>query len=131
MPIRPARVAQLLALRAWWSLFRTSRSLAKKGFYHTYVPFTRLPSAGTDSAKADGSLLRGVAAFSTAENFFHLKNAPRDCLPRSLALFGFLRSMGLAVEHVIGVQLVPFLAHAWVEYRGRVVGYDRMLWIAG
>ena len=39
----------------------------------------------------------------------------RDCLPRSLALFAFLRRCGIPAIHYIGIQRYPFLAHAWVE----------------
>jgi hypothetical protein len=140
-----------LTLRAWWSLWRASRWLAKRGFSGAYQRFSRLPRpvaplapaplepsdeveafAGGPAAEARTStadvetllLTRAIAAFSRAENFFHLRRAPQDCLPRSLALFGFLRQLGLGAEHVIGVQLFPFLAHAWVEYRGHVVHDD-------
>ena len=140
-----------LTLRAGWSLWRASRWLAKWGFSGAYrrfsclprpmVPLAPTPMAPSDEVEAlvntppvealvttadDQTLLltRAVAAFSRAENFFHLRRAPQDCLPRSLALFGFLRQLGLSAEHVIGVQLFPFLAHAWVEHRGRVVHDD-------
>ena len=63
------------------------------------------------------SLIACVAAFAKAENFCYLKKAPRDCLPRSLALFRFLRSIGAAAVHCIGVRQFPFGAHAWVEFQ--------------
>ena len=120
----PAPVRGFLTLRAWCSLFRASRWLAKRGFSGAYWGFAGLPRPVAPAADAQALLGRAVAAFSRAENVFHLRRAPQDCLPRSLALFGFLRRLGLGVEHVIGVQMFPFLAHAWVEHRGRVVHED-------
>jgi hypothetical protein len=110
----------LLILRAWWCLFRTLRCLSAKGLAWTYQEYTRLPIP-TVKFDLDDLLKRAVAAFALAENFFVIKSAPKDCLPRSLALFRFLRSAGLPVEHCIGVRRFPFQAHAWVEYHGRVV----------
>jgi hypothetical protein len=77
-----------------------------------------LPDRPTTSNRL---LERAVAAFGHAENFFILKRAPQDCLPRSLALFRFLRLVGVPAEHCIGVRRYPFLAHAWVEHGDRVV----------
>jgi len=96
------------------------RSLSVKGFARTYRDYACTPIP-EESAQADRLLERALAAFRTAESFFLIKRAPTDCLPRSLALFRFLRSAGLAVEHRIGVRRFPFDAHAWVEHRGRVV----------
>lgn len=43
------------------------------------------------------------------------------CLQRSAATALLLRRHGWAAELVIGVQLLPFYSHAWVEVEGRVV----------
>lgn len=115
---------KFLVLRAWWWLFRTVRSLSASGFARTYQEYSRLPIPKDNSVDGDELLKRSLAAFTMAENFFLIKNAPQDCMPRSLALFRFLRSAGLPVEHCIGVRRIPFQAHAWVEYRGRVVQDD-------
>jgi hypothetical protein len=109
-----------LAMRAWWSLFRTGRSLSAKGFSWTYQDYARIPIP-KEAEDSDLVLKRALSAFRTAENFFLSKRAPSDCVPRSLALFRFLRSAGLEVEHRIGVRRFPFQAHAWVEHHGRVV----------
>ncbi len=110
--------------RAWWSLFRTSRLLAKRGFSHTYRQLAQRSIARETADDLQRRLDRGVKAFATAENFFYLKRAPNDCLPRSLALFGFLCSLGLPVVHHIGVQTFPFLAHAWVQHDDQVLHDD-------
>ena len=43
------------------------------------------------------------------------------CLQRGVALTGLLRWHGVPASLVIGVQRMPFNAHAWVEVDGRVV----------
>lgn len=114
----------LLTLRAWWNLFCASRRLARKKFSQTYGYYSRLPLPAAEPEHVKILLPRALAAFARAENFFYLKGAPDDCVPRSFALFGFLRSLGIAVEHCIGVQRSPFKAHAWVEYDSHVVYED-------
>ena len=114
-----------LILRAWWNLWRVTRALAKNGFAHTYYRALHLPKLqATPPPGPTDSLATALTAFGRAENFLYLKKAPRDCLPRSLALFFFLRAIGWPVEHCIGLQQFPFLAHAWTEYRGAVLHDD-------
>jgi hypothetical protein len=115
---------RFLTARAWWSLFRTSRKLVREGFARTYERFASLARSTRTRLHGNDLLERGVAAFARAENFYTLRTAPRDCLPRSLALFGFLRTLGIPAEHRIGVQSYPFVAHAWVECAGRVLHDD-------
>lgn len=43
------------------------------------------------------------------------------CLQRSAATTVLLRNAGIPAELVIGVQQLPFKAHAWVEVSGEVV----------
>lgn len=43
------------------------------------------------------------------------------CLQRSAATALLLRRLGHEAQLVIGVQLLPFYSHAWVELDGRVV----------
>jgi hypothetical protein len=42
------------------------------------------------------------------------------CLQRAAATTILLRQYGVPAEMVIGTQLCPFRAHAWVEVAGRV-----------
>lgn len=127
-PRPPGRARCLPALRAWWSLVTTKLALSRKGFCVTYnraLSMARPEEAGGDDTAGE-PLDRALEAFARAENFFHLKKAPLDCLPRSLALFRFLRSAGLPAHHCIGVRPFPFTAHAWTECCGRVVHDDGM-----
>lgn len=43
------------------------------------------------------------------------------CLERSLLLYWWLRRAGVEVQFRMGVQMYPFLAHAWVEHDGRPI----------
>lgn len=43
------------------------------------------------------------------------------CLQRSSVTTCLLRDGGIPAQMIIGVQQVPFKAHAWVEVNGRVV----------
>lgn len=43
------------------------------------------------------------------------------CLQRSAATSCLLKNHGILAQMVIGVQHLPFKAHAWVEVDGRVV----------
>jgi hypothetical protein len=43
------------------------------------------------------------------------------CLERSLLLYWHLRRAGVPVEFRMGVQMYPFVAHAWVEHGGRPI----------
>jgi hypothetical protein len=44
-----------------------------------------------------------------------------ECLERSLVLYYILRRQGVPVRYCHGVQPMPLISHAWVEYRGVVV----------
>lgn len=109
-----------LILRAWRELFRASRLLARRGFAPTYAAYSAIPAPASPK-DLPVRLSKALAAFARAENFFHMRRAPEDCLPRSLALFRFLRNAGIPAEHCIGVRRFPFGAHSWVEHAGRVV----------
>jgi transglutaminase superfamily protein/coenzyme PQQ synthesis protein D (PqqD) len=116
-------VRGVLTLRAWWSMLYTTRALAMRGFAWTYERYARIakPIGGRDD---EAELLQHAErAFSRAENFFVMHAAPKDCLPRSLALYRFLLSVGIPADHCIGVRRFPFEAHAWVEC-GEHVLYD-------
>jgi len=43
------------------------------------------------------------------------------CLEQSLTLYYLARRQGVAVRYCQGMQLYPFLVHAWVEYQGQVI----------
>lgn len=44
-----------------------------------------------------------------------------QCLERSLLLYWYLRRRGVAVRYRMGVQMYPFMAHAWIEWHGQPI----------
>jgi hypothetical protein len=54
------------------------------------------------------------------------------CLEQSLALYWLLRQQRVRVRYCQGVQAHPFLAHAWVEYRGEPINdvMEHVNWFA-
>jgi hypothetical protein len=69
----------------------------------------------TDSARADDLTSATVQAVVMAAAFY-----PRRalCLEQSLALYVLLRRRGIDAALKLGVQTIPFSAHAWVEVNG-------------
>ncbi|MEA2489648.1 MAG: hypothetical protein QOH21_1440 [Acidobacteriota bacterium] len=59
-----------------------------------------------------------------AESYYPRK---LQCLRRSAAMTWLFRSRGYPAEMVVGASILPFLAHAWVELEGHVVGDDESL----
>ncbi|MEO6923366.1 MAG: lasso peptide biosynthesis B2 protein [Bryocella sp.] len=106
---------------AWRSLVTVSASLRRFGFAPTYAAAYAASVEHRPHAVAARDLARAERAFAAAENFFVSRSAPNDCLPRSLALFRFLRKMGLPATHWIGFDRYSLSAHAWVECDGRVI----------
>lgn len=80
------------------------------------------PTADTTAPRVALELL--MRRFRTAESLYPSRQAPLDCLPRSLALTRFLRTAGWPARHVIGVALYPFEAHAWVEVDGTALNEE-------
>ena len=68
------------------------------------------------SRRPRASLEADLGPFLAAEAVIPSALGERDCLPRSLALFVYLRALGHDARHVIGVARFPFSAHAWVEF---------------
>jgi hypothetical protein len=108
-----------LLMRAFWLLLRMQRLVGRCGLRHAYSAarsYTReiRPSGPPKGVPLDLLLRR----FRHADRWVSSSLGAEDCLPRSLALFAFLRSGGLAVTHHVGVAQFPFRAHAWVELDG-------------
>ncbi len=108
------------SMRAWWWQARTALRLRRAGFAATYRAATELAQQPV-SRDAAALLEPALRAFARAENAFVFRNAPRDCFPRSVALFCFLRELGIPVEHRIGVNRHPFRAHAYVVLDDQVL----------
>lgn len=72
----------------------------------------------SEVAPSDASIEEVCAAVDMA-CIWYWKEVP--CLQRSVVAALLLRAHGVPARMVIGVQQMPFRAHAWVEVEGRVV----------
>jgi hypothetical protein len=117
---RTLRKVRFITLAAWACLARTARQLKRRGFTEAWQDAIEQAPQVTKAADEE-RLARAEKAFMRAENFFVGWAAPDDCLPRSMALFRFLRSMGLPAEHHIGLDRHSLIGHAWVECGGRTI----------
>ena len=106
----------VLVLTAYVELIRFGFHIRHKNFaaLHSAVRACRVRTgAGPSASLADLCRAVDIACI------WHWKKV--FCLQRSAAATCLLRRHGIAAELVIGTQLVPFNAHAWVEVDGRVV----------
>ncbi len=127
---RPARRRGRAAARAWrpFSVPGAYVCLAQafilvrlRGFARAYDWAGSLARRPVVSGSDATALALAMKAFLRAEHFMLSRLGPDDCLPRSLALFAFLRRCGIPACHRIGVRRYPFAAHAWVEHRADLV----------
>ena len=105
-----------LLCRTYVELIRQEFALLKRDFasMHESVRSCRV-SAGRRSSLTQADILRAIDLAAV----FYFKEV--KCLQRSVVTARLLRWRGFPAEMVIGVQHVPFYAHAWVEMEGAVV----------
>jgi hypothetical protein len=117
-----------LAWRDWKDMMRAQSALLRAQREMRSLPTGELvresaPEGASATDRADEARRIALAINRVAEyGVFRPK-----CLVRSRALRQLLQSAGIAGAQVrVGVQLSQghFLAHAWVEYGGQVVGDD-------
>ncbi|MGA7625686.1 MAG: lasso peptide biosynthesis B2 protein [Candidatus Acidiferrales bacterium] len=116
----------LLVLKAFWSLIYFDLYLVRGNFaaLHNKIRDRRISARPASSADA----LRICSAVDYA-CIFYFKEVL--CLQRAAATTWLLRHRGVRAEMVIGVQKLPFKAHAWVEVDGGVVNdkpYTRQIY---
>jgi hypothetical protein len=74
---------------------------------------------GRRASRSDATLVAQTTQRLITAAVFYPRRAL--CLEQSLALVVLLRRRGVPAELKIGVQPLPFLAHAWVEVEGRAI----------
>ena len=106
----------LLCVRAYLEFLIAGHYLRRNAFAALYECVRRRPVRAI--AASAGSVARVCRAVDMAAIWY-----PKQvlCLQRSAATTCLLRRCGVAAQMVIGVQQIPFRAHAWVEVEGRVV----------
>jgi transglutaminase-like putative cysteine protease len=90
--------------------------LRVRGFGRSIAAARRWGAVADGDAVDEQATIDGTTrALVTAAAFFPGRAI---CLEQSLALYVLLRRRGVPVELRLGVQAVPFAAHAWLELRG-------------
>src|SRR6202453_3929646 len=98
-----------LALRAYLELLRVDIRLARGGFQLVYDKVRTSPvRCNRQQARLAADICHAVDLACV----FYFKDV--RCLQRSAAATTLLRNSGLPAVMVIGVEPVPFRAHAWV-----------------
>jgi hypothetical protein len=106
----------LLVLAAYLELVRFDILLARGNFQQLYDRVRHSQVGGQSTSRH--SIERICAAVDFA-CIWYWKEAL--CLQRSGATACLLKRHGVPAQMVIGAQLLPFKAHAWVEVNGQVV----------
>jgi hypothetical protein len=93
------------------------------GFKTLHLLVRRLPTSKKTLVVAPEVIIAGVRrALDRAVNY---RVTPAMCLRRAAAAVCLLRLRGVASTMVIGIQRLPFTAHAWAEVDGHVVTEPR------
>ena len=88
------------------------------GLRRTFALVRRLTRAHASTTSAPALIHETTRRLILAAAFYPRRAA---CLEQSLALYLLLRRRGVAADLKLGVQPLPFYAHAWVEVAGRPV----------
>jgi hypothetical protein len=104
-------------LEAYWELLALEYPMLRKNFdgIHERVRTAPLQNPGLGADITENEICHAIDVAAA----LYFKNVL--CLQRSAAAACLLKKYGFGAEMVIGVQQLPFLAHAWVEVAGRVV----------
>jgi Transglutaminase-like superfamily len=105
-----------LVLKAYGRLILFDLYLARGNFAALYEKVRKYPVG--KRVPAPGAVERVCFAVDMA-CIWYWKEV--RCLQRSAATACLLKQYGVLAQLVIGVQQMPFKAHAWVEVDGRVV----------
>jgi hypothetical protein len=103
---------------AWWRLRRARAQLARGDHAELVALLAPAPASATRAVDAP-ALARAIARAARLLPGTH-------CLPRALALAGWLRALGAPARLRIGVRRQDSgpRAHAWVELDGATPGED-------
>lgn len=100
----------------YFELLGQEISLARRDFSFIHRSVRNCPVSPRSNRHATQADILRAADVAAVLYFKEVK-----CLQRSAAAARMLRKHGFPAELVIGVQHIPFHAHAWVEIGGTVV----------
>jgi Transglutaminase-like superfamily len=105
-----------LVLGAYRELLVFEFCLARGDFSAVYA---KVRNSRTRGEPANPKTLREICAAVDMACVWYWKEV--RCLQRSAVTTRLLRYHGVSAQMIIGTQLTPFRAHAWVEIEGCVV----------
>jgi|SRR5882757_8800262 len=105
-----------LCIAAFWQLIRFQYYILRGDFALLYQRVREYPLSASRPSR---ELVHRLCAAMDMACIWYPKQVL--CLQRSAATACFLRQYGASALMVIGVQKLPFKAHAWVELEGRPV----------
>lgn len=106
----------VLVLKAYFSLIRFDLYLKRKDFTSLY---NRVRNYPTGDRASSSSSVEAICSAVDMACIWYWKEV--RCLQRSAATTCLLKQLGVSAQLVLGVQQIPFKAHAWVEVEGNVV----------
>lgn len=106
----------LLVLRAYQRLIQFDLYLARGNFHSLYDKVRGYPIT---NGSVPMNPVEEVCAAVDMACIWYWKEVL--CLQRSAATTCLLRRNGVPAQMIVGVQQMPFKAHAWVEVDGHVV----------
>lgn len=106
---------QLLVIEAYRRLIEFETYLKRGNFSGLYETVRRYPVGTKRASRSSEQVCRAVDLAC----IWYWK--PVLCLQRSAATVCLFRRYGITAQLVIGVQAMPFRAHAWVETDGYIV----------
>ncbi len=117
-----ADVKPFLAICALLSQCKTALELRERGLFEA-IGQIQVKRTSREPERIDiGECARRATAFNSTKQLIATQDR---CLRRSIALLNFLRGANFHPNLVIGVKMLPFGAHAWVQ-DGRVVLNDML-----
>jgi hypothetical protein len=110
-------MSRRLVLENYWLLIRVDLLMRRRNLHAIHELVRNEPLVRNPRSKAvSGEEICHAMDLACA---FYLK--PVLCLQRSAATTLQLRRYGWNAEMMIGVRMVPFQSHAWIELDGKVV----------
>jgi hypothetical protein len=118
-PKRPGLVATAALIAATDVTLRVFGMRRTLDLTRRFARTDRMPDASALPVATRTELVRETARLVARAAAFHPGRA--QCLEQSIVLYLLLRRRGIHADLRIGVQPVPFSAHAWVEHDGRPI----------
>ena len=100
-------------------LFAIKIGLRTRGFARTMGWVRRQVQGVPATRSVDASAITGSEYAVAMAGALYPGRA--QCLEQSLVLYYLLRRAGVPVQFRMGVQPHPFLAHSWIEWKGKPV----------